>query len=266
MRFRFTYRFNYFVPAGIALLLFFFCSFNSVFAQDEEEMTTDSTVIVLPPQESTNDFSSHYEEPAPQLRQVDDSAVNKLKRSKDFAYANDNSLKEEEEKAAVSGYRDPWRGFYDFFDSTLVKTIAYILVIGFLLFVIYRIVVVNNLFLAGRSKRLKEEEGEELEEEITPGNIDDKIRQAIDAKDYRSAIRYLYLKGLQVLDDKGWISYHAQATNHDYVYQVNKFPVAGDFRFLTQVYDYVWYGEFAVNDEQFTRLHSDFQRFYQAVK
>lgn len=199
----------------------------------------------------------------PTVRKVSEKVVDSLKRDEDFAYANDDSyLHRGETEDRGSSF---WDGFYRFFSGSNVRTVTYILIALFFIFVIYRIIVKNNLFLFYSSKKVRtDDDGEE--EDIRDENIDDKISKAIKERDYRSAIRYYYIKGLQLLNNRGLIRYHAQATNHEYVYQLSQHPVAGDFRFLTQVYDFVWYGEFAVNDEQFTRLQSDFKRFYQAVK
>jgi hypothetical protein len=256
MRLTSIYRFIY--------LLLFLTSTTTICAQDD-----DTTIVqIAPPVEEYDDEddynSSRYQQTPPALRKVSDSVVDRLKRDEDFAYANDPSyLKTEKvEKKPRSGF---WDGFNNFFKGKNVKTITYILLIAFFIFVVYRIILVNKLYLFYSSRKTRTD-GELEEENLSDENLDDRISNAINAKDYRSAVRFLYLKGLHLLNEKGWIRYHAQATNHDYVYQLSQKPVSGDFRFLTQVYDYVWYGEFAVNDDQFSRLHSDFKRFYQAVR
>jgi hypothetical protein len=209
-------------------------------------------------------LSAQDEQALPTVRKVSEKLVDSLKRDADFAYANDEDYLKKK-KVEVKPRSSFWDSFNNFFKGDTVRAITYILLIAFFLFVIYRIIIVNNLFLFTSSKKIRTDDEQE-EEDIRDENLDDKINKAIRDKDYRSAIRYQYLKGLRLLSERGWIRYHAQATNHDYVYQLSQHPVAGDFRFLTQVYDYVWYGEFALNDEQFTRLQTDFKRFYQVVK
>jgi len=267
---RSPYRFNRIMPIVIGMLIGFL-AVNGTRAQDEDTVVE----ALAPPVEdyqADDDYNNAGEELPPTFREVSDSTVNRLKRQEEFEYANDDEYLakpgrpgSDSASSQSSGSTDSWQGFYNFFSNPAVKVVFYILLIGFFLFVIYRIIVVNNLYFTRSSKRLRTNDGP-AEEDINDEHIDDKIRKAAHARDYRNAVRYLYLKGLRLLNDKGWIRYHAQATNHDYVYQVSQYPVAGDFRFLTRVYDYVWYGEFAVNDEQFNRLQSDFQRFYQDLK
>lgn len=257
---RTPYRFNRIVPM-LACLLFFLFAGNSLQAQDDTLID-----IIEPPVQSydkDDDFSTSSQELPPELRRVPDSTVGRLKRDKAFAYANDEAYLEKDQPEKEDS-TSAWDGFFRFFSSSAVRVFMYVLLGAFFIYIIYRIIVVNNLYFISSKKRLMHDEGGE--EEITDENIDEKIRSAAGAGDYRLAIRYSYIKGLRLLNDKGWIRLHAQATNHDYVYQVSKYPVAGDFNFLTRVYDYVWYGEFAVNNEQYARLQTDFQKFYQAVR
>jgi hypothetical protein len=260
---RTPYRFNRIVPIVAALLFFFFAG-NPLHAQDDQADTLIEQVE--PPVQSydkDDDYSTSNQELPPELRNVPDSTVAKLKRDKEFAYANDDAYLQKEE-LEVEEDTGAWTGFFRFFSSGGVRIMMYILLAVFFIFIIYRIIVVNNLYFISSKKKLVHDDG--VDEEITDENIDEKIRGAAAAGDYRLAVRYSYIKGLRLLNDKGWIRLHAQATNHDYVYQVSKYPVAGDFNFLTRVYDYVWYGEFAVNNEQYARLQTDFQKFYRAVK
>lgn len=255
------HRLIYRLAVSTFILLFLTMSF-SLRAQTEED--EDSAVMAeTPVAEFAQDDeynNSQYQQQPPSLRNVAPKVVDSLKRDADFAYANDPSYWVKEEPKPRRGF---WDSFDGFFAQSTVRTIFYILLIAFILFVIYRIIIANNLFYSGK-KGIIADDGEE--EVISDENIDEKINKAINERDYRSAVRFLYLKSLGLLNDRGWIRYHAQATNHDYIYQLKEQPVAGDFRFLTQVYDYVWYGEFAVNDDQFGRLHGDFKRFYQAIR
>jgi len=195
-------------------------------------------------------------------RQVPDSITQHLKKEKDFAYANDAGYWVKDPPPQQQ--RDFWDYFYSFFQGTAIRTIAYSLLIAFFLFVIYRIIVVNKLFLFYSSKKIKKEAGEEAIN-IDDDNIDEKIQKALDAKDNRMAVRYMYLKALKLLNDRQWIHFHAEATNYEYVNEMSKHKLADDFRFLTRVYDYMWYGEFILNNEQFEIVLNNFKHFYNAV-
>ncbi|WP_207512836.1 DUF4129 domain-containing protein [Longitalea luteola] len=203
----------------------------------------------------------------PQLRQVPDSIVNNLKKQEEFAYANDPAYWERDPELP----REPrkrnkgfWDHFFNFFSGSTVRTITYGILIAFFLFVIYRIIVVNKLFLfysSGKTKAVAGGDDMDIEDE----NLDEKIRKAIAAKEHRPAVRFMYLKVLQLLNERQWIRYHADGTNYEYVIQMSGHKLGNEFSSLTRVYDYVWYGEFTLTEEQFDIVHKNFSHFYNAI-
>ncbi|NII25730.1 DUF4129 domain-containing protein [Pseudoflavitalea sp. X16] len=251
-----------------------------VMAQDdEEEVTVDTMVSETPTGDRTittiqedTDYEQEKVKPAPpELRQVPDSAVNRMKQEEAFAYANDpeywskKKQAEEEEEDASDRRSGFWYNFYRFFADSTVRMIMYIILGVVFVLIIYRVIVVNNLYMTGASRRRKEEAITE-EREIDDENLDQKIQSAIREGNYRSAIRFMYIKSLRSLHEKGWIRYHAQATNYEYINQVHPYGIGNEFRFLTHVYEYVWYGEFALSEDQFNRVQQNFQHFFNTVK
>lgn len=195
----------------------------------------------------------------PQLRFVPDSVITNLQRQKDFAYANDPAYWKKEEK-----HESNWLDhLYLFATQQWVKMFVYVLLGAVLLFALYRLVVTNKLYLFYSSSKKRQEQAEE-ETEIEE-NLEEKIERAIHARDYRSAIRFMYLKALRLLDAKGWIQFNAKSTNRDYLNALRQYPLAQPFRVITRNYDYVWYGEFGLNEQQFLLLQKNFDQFYNSV-
>ena len=263
------------VVRNILLVVFLFMP-CMVMAQDEEyEKVADTLVAPATDEEATgtiiagdDDQTQEAEAPAPpELRMVPDSMVNKLKKDRSFAYANDSAYwtKVKEQQEEVSSGKNFWDYFYEFFSGDGVRTVTYIILGVIFVLIVYRIVVVNNLFMTAASRRRKEIT-DEPEAEIDDNNLDAKMQAAIQERNYRAAIRFMYIKSLRSLHEKGWIRYHAQATNNEYISQVHPYGVGNEFRFLTHVYEYVWYGEFALSEEQFNRVQQNFQHFFNAVK
>jgi hypothetical protein len=221
--------------------------------------------------------------PAPlEYRAVPDSTVRRYKNQKDFEYANDPAYwdiehekelkrkREQEEREWERKQKDheDKKGFWDYFNSFFsgdaVRFITYFVLGLFFLFVIYRIMVVNKLSLFYTSPKTKVSDGG-VEVDIGDENLDDKIRKAAEAGDHRQAVRFMYLKTLQLLNERQWIKYHVDATNYEYVLQMSKHKLGNDFGFLTRIYDYVWYGEFTLTREQFDIVYNNFNHFYNAV-
>lgn len=204
-----------------------------------------------------------YEPDTAYLRSLPSSYIDSLKKDKAFAYANDPEYwKKEESKPSK-------RGFWDWFDDMLkkkwVRILIWLLLGGAILFAILKIIVENKLFLfyspakkAGASEVL-------LETELMSVDLDEKIRAAESEKDLRLATRYRFLKVLQNLNEKKLISYDVQMTNSDYIRQMKQHHRLKEFRLLARIYDYVWYGEFEPNEQQYGIIKNNFEEFHRVI-
>ena len=106
---------------------------------------------------------------------------------------------------------------------------------------------------------------------LTPLNIEDEhienidldkyIREALLQKDYRLAVRYMYLKALRELSLYNIIEWHYDKTNSDYFNEIENEGLKQDFKQISYLYDYIWYGEFAIDDISFNLAQQDFDRF-----
>ena len=228
-------------------------------AQDDTGSTEDyldTTITTLVDSSEENNAQKYSDKPT--LRTVPDTTVARMKGEKSFAYANDPAYWTKERKVYRKGF---WDYVFNFFSSDLVGVIFYILIGALIVFVLYRIIVVNELliFYSSKKKRVVSQKPELTE--IDPAIIEEKIKEAIDEKNFNDAVRYLYLKTLYRLNDKKWIQFHSQATNKEYLDQMSQHKRNKEFRFLTQVYEYVWYGKFEINEQQFVLVHNNFKSF-----
>ncbi len=198
------------------------------------------------------------------LRSVSAQTADSFRNAKVFAYANDPRYWKKVEPLPETKTAEP--GLLEkILSSNTTRIVMYVLLGLFLMYVIYRIIVNNSLFY-GPSKKITAESEEINEEEIRDLDIDTRIKQAIQSGDQRLATRYMYLKSLQRLDLAGLIRYHPQATNHEYTRQLSAHALSADFGLLTHIYEYIWYGEFSVNEEQFTMVQAHFDKFYKSVR
>jgi len=162
-------------------------------AQDEDEGVVDTTFVdsastmIAPPVEAADAEKIETHTTAPALREVPDSVVNSMKKEEPFEYANDPAYWEKEKEAEKKASNESrtyrkgfWDYFYDFFQNNNVRTAIYIILGVALVLLIYRIVVVNNLFLSNGRRKTAEEAGVEMAE-IEDTNLDQKIRAAIQA-------------------------------------------------------------------------------------
>ncbi|PCI12057.1 MAG: DUF4129 domain-containing protein [Flavobacteriaceae bacterium] len=140
----------------------------------------------------------------------------------------------------------------------VLRIIPYlILLIVLILTIKYFLKVKTNSIISGRSEKAKVFITED-EEIISNKNISDLIAKAVAQNNYRLAVRYYYLLVLQKLQEKEMIVYEQQKTNEDYIKEINEQNITLKFSDLTRLYDFVWYGNFEINEVEFAKVESNF--------
>jgi len=91
------------------------------------------------------------------------------------------------------------------------------------------------------------------------------IQKAIDDKDYRLAVRFLYLKILKQLTNKKLVVWEIQKTNEDYTNEIIEKQLKKSFENITRLYDFVWYGNFQINKVQFNSINLDFEAAHNLI-
>ena len=99
-----------------------------------------------------------------------------------------------------------------------------------------------------------------VEENITVIDFDNLIDSALKEKNYRLATRYLYLKSLKSLTNKQIIEWHYDKTNGEYINEIENENTKSLFKRISYIYDYVWYGEFPIDETIYTKNQSDFEK------
>ena len=103
----------------------------------------------------------------------------------------------------------------------------------------------------------------DLEEDISSIDFNARISKATDGGDYRLAIRWLYLKQLYVLNEKKAINYQPYKTNIDYSNELSKTSFLQNFKSISRIYDYVWYGQYLIDVKVYQGFETEFKQFEQ---
>jgi hypothetical protein len=94
--------------------------------------------------------------------------------------------------------------------------------------------------------------GEEIAADGTSRELAEAGLAAARAGDFRTAVRKLYVSLLYDLGERNLIELEDSATNHEYLSKASRFTaLAGPMRYLTDRFDYVWYGMFASSEDDF---------------
>ncbi len=145
------------------------------------------------------------------------------------------------------------------FLQVFFQVIPYILLVILLFILIKFFLNVNASALNHTKKNQALVTLSEEEHIIKNEDIQQLIQQAINDKNYRLAIRYYYLYILQLMTDKDIISWQLQKTNHDYLNEIDVHELKKPFSTITRWYDYIWYGNFNIDENKFKRVETDFE-------
>ena len=105
----------------------------------------------------------------------------------------------------------------------------------------------------------------DVDEDISSIDFSIRIKKAVDEADYRLAIRWYYLKQLNILNDKKVINYEPFKTNIDYAMELGKSSYQKEFKGISHIYDYVWYGKYDIAWLDYEKLEKQFIAFEHAV-
>ncbi len=87
------------------------------------------------------------------------------------------------------------------------------------------------------------------------------LQEEISAGNYNKAVRILFLQTIQQLAQQGFISLHQEKTNSDFIHEITDSGIRDQFRELTRIYEFLWYGNQAVDQSYFDRIASQFHLF-----
>ncbi|GEQ85889.1 hypothetical protein ULMS_13970 [Patiriisocius marinistellae] len=143
---------------------------------------------------------------------------------------------------------------------TILRYLIYGVLVIFAIYIVIKLLVGDNAssFFTKKSAQLAPLNVEE--EHIENIDINSLIEKALQDNNYRLAIRYMYLKTLKQLSGASKIIWDFEKTNQDYYNEIEDPSLKTTFKRISYLYDYVWYGEFTLNEEDFISAQKDFER------
>lgn len=112
---------------------------------------------------------------------------------------------------------------------------------------------------AGKARQVRE-----IDEDIALLDLDDLLAKAERKGDWRSALRYQYLKVLRRLMEDGSIDFQPKSTDRDYLRQLKDPAQRAVFSDLSFLFKWAWYGDAPVDEARYRRLAPEFTAFHSA--
>jgi len=192
-------------------------------------------------------------------------SINTIKAAKRFAYAQTldsilKSMKTEQQGRDTVESNTPSK-IERFFSATPTKLIFWTIANSMLLFILLKLFFTGGILQRKTTRSNVKVLTSEEEKFLNVSEYTSLIKQAIAAKDFRLATRYLYLQSLHQLIDKGMVTYAADKTNYEYLSELAGNPKREAFAALTLKYEYVWYGGFLVDETAFAAIQQSSAKF-----
>jgi hypothetical protein len=153
----------------------------------------------------------------------------------------------------------------DYVEITL-KVIAGLIVI----YVVYLIVKVilnkEGQWVFGKSTTKKIIHDDDIEKNLVHVDFEKLLKQTLKENNHRLAIRYYYLWTLKKLSERNIIEWHVDKTNTDYLYEIQSKELKDNFQYLSYLYNYIWYGEFEMNETTFNQAQKAFEKTLQSIR
>lgn len=145
------------------------------------------------------------------------------------------------------------------------QIILYGLAIAVIAFIIYKLLT-GNLLKSDKSEEFLTGKEELNEEDLHESDLDRYLREAMNRKDYKLAVRIYYLIILKELSLRNLISWKKEKTNKDYLYEMSNREDYSSFHETTRLFEKIWYGDSDVSESQFLSISPVFKNFVEGIK
>lgn len=132
--------------------------------------------------------------------------------------------------------------------------------------IILRINDINPIALFRRKSRNLQSGFDTGKENIALIDFPALIGQAAKQENYRLAVRYQFLQTLALLAMTGKIQTRDEKTNREYLSELGNGETKNTFAGLVYGFEFIWYGEFVPDEDQYLRLSASFVSFQKSLQ
>ena len=198
-------------------------------------------------------------------RSFDLQQIKEYKARKDFIY--------DDTAPAESLWDRFWRWFWSWIGRFLnngytggwMRYLVIAAAVALLIFVAIKLSGIDLKIFTRKSKAVDVPYTESLDN-IHEIDFEQEIDKAIAAGNYRFAVRLFYLYSLKLLNDGALINWQPEKTNQTYVAELADQDRKRQFGQLTIQFEYIWYGEFFIDKENFNQVKISFDQFNQQLR
>ena len=195
----------------------------------------------------------------------DKEAISTYKEQKEFQY---DKIGEQQLSLWDRFWMWFWQMVGDLFQGAASNPFSRYIFIGLgagvVIFILIKVIGAENIF----SRKPKETilPYDVLTENIHDIDYEQELQRLIAERKFRLAVRLLYLRALKKLSDAECIQWQPEKTNYNYLMEISKPELKNDFGKLTLQFDYIWYGDFPIDETKFEPINQSFNHFNSQIK
>ncbi len=195
------------------------------------------------------------------LRQEEENYKTKQYERKNRKQKDQRKTEEGEEEEFNNSTSNP---FDPKLNSPILKFILWGLAACFVGFIIFKLFLSKGIFNTGGKKTAQVNEEEIVDDDNMENDFDTMYKRAYNEGNMRIAMRHLFLKTLQTLNEKELITFATDKTNSQYTRELPT-TLKNSFAQLALYYEYIWYGNVVVKKEMFDGIAIKFTQFLNKV-
>lgn len=195
----------------------------------------------------------------------DKDSINSYKEQKEFQY-------DEIGGQQLSWWDKFWMWFWRLIGSliqgatsNLISRYIFIgLGVALILFIVIKAIGTENIFRKKSKATILPYDV--ITENIHEIDYEQELQRLVAERKFRLAVRLLYLRALKKLSDAELINWQPDKTNYNYLMEIDKPELRNDFSKLTLQFDYIWYGDFPIDEVKFEPINQSFNQFNSQIK
>ncbi|MGM8360310.1 DUF4129 domain-containing protein [Flavobacterium sp. ARAG 55.4] len=146
-----------------------------------------------------------------------------------------------------------------------LKTIAILIIVYVIYSIVKLILNKEGQWIFGKSTAQKILKYDDIELNLKHIDFENLIKDTLKSGEKRLAIRYYYLWLLKKMSEKNVIDWNPEKTNSDYLYEIKNESIRNDFGYVSYLYNYIWYGEFDLDEITFEKAKKTFEKTLQSI-
>ncbi|HTL06645.1 MAG TPA: hypothetical protein VL307_00265 [Chitinophagaceae bacterium] len=202
-----------------------------------------------------------YDSSVVNTRSISSQSINRYRAEEAFQY---DRFKEPPASWWQRFWQWFWQKIYDFLSTDMggkaFKITLLLLAVSLLVFFIYRLTGMNKAGLFQRNTG-RVSGYSVTDEDIHSIPFEQAIEEAVQNKNYRLAVRLLYLQSLKKLSDKQLIQWQLNKTNIAYLQELSGTGYQPVFDHLTRQFENNWYGDLPIEETEFSEVRNQFNQF-----